>query len=109
MLKRFLVYWNAISTWNRQHVLAEMGKVHDLMPLLMRHRNGETWTSEDRVKLIQEFRALAGLSPYLVPILLPGGILILPLLAWWLDRRRADRELFWQGKKAVRVTKKEAA
>jgi hypothetical protein len=93
MLKRFLVYWNAISIRDRQRVLAEMGKVRGLMPLMMQHRNGETWTSDDRVKLIQELRALAGLSPYLVPILLPGGILFLPLLAWWMDRRRTDREI----------------
>lgn len=93
MLKRFLDNWYAIQARERRHILAEMEQVRGLMPLLMRHRNGETWTSEDRVKLVQELRSLAGLSPYLLPILLPGGILFLPLLAWWLDRRRTNREI----------------
>ncbi|OGV72856.1 MAG: hypothetical protein A3B82_00735 [Methylophilales bacterium RIFCSPHIGHO2_02_FULL_57_10] len=91
MLKRFLENWYAIQARERQHVLAEMEQVRGLLPLLMRHRNGETWTPEDRVKLMQELRSLAGLSPYLLPVLLPGGILFLPLLAWWLDRRRTQR------------------
>jgi len=93
VLKRFLDNWYAIQARERRHILAEMEQVRGLMPLLMRHRNGETWTSEDRVKLVQELRSLAGLSPYLLPILLPGGILFLPLLAWWLDRRRTNREI----------------
>jgi len=91
MLKRFLDNWYAIQARERRHVLAEMEQVHGLKPLLMRHRNGEVWTPEDRVKLVQELRSLAGLSPYLLPVLLPGGILFLPLLAWWLDRRRTHR------------------
>jgi len=37
-------------------------------------------------------RALSNLSPYLIPILMPGGVLMLPLLAWWIDRRRKARE-----------------
>jgi hypothetical protein len=91
MLKRFFNNWYAIQARERWHVLAEMEQVRGLMPLLMRHRNGETWTPEDRVKLVQELRSVAGLSPYLLPVLLPGGILFLPLLAWWLDRRRMHR------------------
>lgn len=93
MLKRVLDNWYAIQARERRHVLAEMEHVRGLMPLLMRHRNGETWTPEDRVKIVQELRALVGLSPYLLPILLPGCILFLPLLAWWLDRRRTHREI----------------
>ncbi|MDP1703308.1 MAG: hypothetical protein Q8L42_01235 [Sulfurimicrobium sp.] len=33
-------------------------------------------------------RSLARLSPYAAALLLPGGLLLLPLFAWWLDRRR---------------------
>jgi hypothetical protein len=31
---------------------------------------------------------LSTLSPYLVVLVMPGGLLALPALAWWLDRRR---------------------
>jgi hypothetical protein len=33
-------------------------------------------------------RTLSTISPYFVVLALPGGLLILPALAWWLDRRR---------------------
>jgi hypothetical protein len=26
-----------------------------------------------------------------VPIVIPGGVFMLPILAWWLDRRRGER------------------
>ncbi len=31
------------------------------------------------------------LSPYLIALLLPGSVLLLPIYAWWLDRRRLKR------------------
>jgi uncharacterized Tic20 family protein len=37
-------------------------------------------------------RALAHLSPYLVVLVLPGSFIALPVLAWWLDRRRQNRD-----------------
>jgi hypothetical protein len=41
--------------------------------------------------LIETLRALSNLSPYLFTLALPGSVLMLPLLAWWLDRRRGQR------------------
>lgn len=73
-------------------VLAEMAKVEGLIPLLMKQRNGTRWTSEDRKTLKQQLRSLARLSPYILAIVLPGGLLALPLIAWWLDRRRLRRD-----------------
>lgn len=75
----------------RQRIRNELGRAKGLMPVLMKPRNGNYWTREDRTLMLQEFHALAGLSPYLVPIVMPGGVLLLPLLAWWLDRRRDRR------------------
>lgn len=72
-------------------VLAEMTKIEGLIPLLMKQRNGTRWTSEDRKTLKQQLRSLARLSPYILAIVLPGGLLALPLIAWWLDRRRLRR------------------
>jgi len=71
-------------------LLAEASKVRGLMPLLMKRRNGNRWTRDDRVLLQEQMHALAHLSPYLVILALPGSFAMMPLLAWWLDRRRSQ-------------------
>lgn len=76
----------------RVYILGEFAKVRGLMPLLMKRRNGERWTKEERAILLRQLRALSNLSPYLIPLVMPGGILVLPFLAWWLDRRRQNRK-----------------
>ena len=76
----------------RTAVLSEFVKVRGLMPLLMKHRNGDTWSRAERIELQEQLRALAHLSPYLFVIMLPGSFALLPVLAWWLDRRRHQRE-----------------
>jgi hypothetical protein len=76
----------------RKRLLAEAVQIKGLMPLLMKHRNGQRWTKEDRAELRAHFRRLSELSPYLVVVVLPGAPLTLPVLAWWLDRRRQRRQ-----------------
>jgi hypothetical protein len=75
----------------RQQITRELTKVKGLMPLLMKRRNGGRWTVGERHQLIEQLHALAHLSPYLVVLVMPGSVLFLPVLAWWLDRRRQDR------------------
>lgn len=75
----------------RQVVTAEIVRIHGLMPLLMGHRNGGRWSAEARKELYEQLHALAHLSPYLFVLVLPGSFVALPLLAWWLDRRRQRR------------------
>ncbi|TWO81249.1 hypothetical protein CBW56_05550 [Denitratisoma oestradiolicum] len=75
----------------RQQLLVEMGQIRGLMPLLMRRRNGGRWSPAERAALQEQMRALAHLSPYLVVMVLPGSFMVVPLLAWWLDRRRGQR------------------
>lgn len=81
----------ALKQRHLAHIRAELGRVHGLIPLLMKRRNGGQWTAEERARLLRDLRALAKLSPYLIPILMPGGILLLPLVAYWMDRRRNRR------------------
>jgi len=57
----------------------------------MKHRNGGTWTAEERAQLLVQLRVLSRVSPYLLFLLLPGSALLLPGYAWWLDRRRKPR------------------
>ena len=86
-------YTKLVSLQNRQRaqVLAEITEIRGFMPLLMKQRNGIHWTHKDRRLIMKQMRSLARLSPYAVALLLPGGLLVLPLMAWWLDRRRLQR------------------
>lgn len=90
----------AANWWRRafdsQHretkrVVAELMAVRGLMPLLMKARNGGQWTAQERTDLLAHLRRAAHLSPYLLLLLLPGSVVLLPAYAWWLDRRRGRR------------------
>jgi hypothetical protein len=82
---------NAAQARERQRILSELSRTRGIMPLLMKPRNGGHWTPDERARIIRDLHALAWLSPYLVPLVMPGGFLLLPVLAWWLDRRRILR------------------
>lgn len=73
----------------KKYILAEVLQVKGLMPLLMKPRNKQKWTTEDRGELRQHMQRISRLSSYLVVIVLPGSFMLLPALAWWLDRRRS--------------------
>lgn len=76
----------------RLYIRHELSQARGLLPILMKRRNGGQWSQEERKQLLRDLRALSNLSPYLIPILMPGGVLMLPFLAWWIDRRRKTRE-----------------
>jgi hypothetical protein len=80
--------FGAYSVRERDHLLKEILQVKGLMPLLMKPRNRQRWSVEDKALLAQHLKRLSQLSRYLVVVLMPGGFFILPALAWWLDRRR---------------------
>ena len=75
----------------RKFLGEELVRTQKMMPLLMKPRNGARWTLEDKRELVEHLRRLSGMGPYVAVLLLPGGLALLPLLAWWLDRRRAKR------------------
>ena len=75
----------------RRHLTGEILLARGLMPLLMKPRNRQRWSDEDRGELAVHLRRLSYISPYLVVMVMPGGMLALPVLAWWLDRRRNRR------------------
>lgn len=89
--KSAAVYRNVrdLTAREKRHLLNEILQVRGLMPLLMKQRNKGRWTSEDREELRAHLRRLSNLSPYLVVLAMPGSFVMLPALAWWLDRRRA--------------------
>jgi len=75
----------------RKHLLSELVQVKGLMPLLMKPRNKMPWSAADKGELMDHLHRLQHLSPYIAVFLLPGGMAMLPVLAWWLDRRRGRR------------------
>ena len=77
----------------RKQILAEVLKVQGLMPLLMKPRNGQRWTQEDRAQLRAHLRRIFSLSPLLLVLVIPGSFLALLFLSWWLDRRRTRRRV----------------
>jgi hypothetical protein len=77
-----------LTAREKRHLLNEILQVRGLMPLLMKQRNKGRWSMEDRAQLRIHLRRLSNLSPYLVVLALPGSFILLPALAWWLDRRR---------------------
>ena len=66
----------------------DLARTQTLMPLLMKPRNKQRWTMEDKAELVVHMKRLSRISPYLVVLVMPGGFFMLPALAWWLDRRR---------------------
>ncbi len=91
-LQRGWIKVRSIHDTQRMYIYSELSQARGLIPILMKRRNGGKWSKEERELLARDLRALSNLSPYLIPILMPGGILLLPLLAWWIDRRRKERE-----------------
>ena len=81
-----------IQNRERTHLLEEMTQMRGLMPLLMKQRNGYRWTDDDRLRIREHLRHLARISPYIILFVAPGGLFLLPVMAWWLDRRRLRRD-----------------
>ena len=87
-------WWRQMVSSQRREasrILAELMATRGVMPLLMKARNGEPWSSAEKAQLIGHLRRVAHLSPYLIALLLTGSVLLLPVYAWWLDRRRLKR------------------
>lgn len=87
-------WWRQIvSSQQREasRILGELMATRGVMPLLMKARNGESWSAAEKAQLLAHLRRMAKLSPYLIALLLPGSVLLLPVYAWWLDRRRLKR------------------
>ena len=87
-VRRFL----EIMEREKNSLLFELVQVKGLMPLIMKKRSGERWTQQDKGELVAHFKRLSRMSPYIALVVIPGGFALLPLVAWWLDKRRARRK-----------------
>ena len=51
-----------------------------------------TWSAEERAHLRDVMRSASSVSPYLSIWVIPGSMLLLPFMAWFLDKQRKRRE-----------------
>ena len=54
--------WLAAQARERDYLRREFGQVRDLIPTLMKHRNGKSWAPEERQLLMWQLRSLAHLE-----------------------------------------------
>lgn len=66
----------------------ELAQIKGAWPLLMKERRGGKWNDDDKVRLRGMVRSASSVSPYLAIWAIPGSMLLLPFLAWYLDRQR---------------------
>lgn len=70
----------------------EVLSIRGLIQLLMKIRNtDEKWTREEKKEIKSNLRNIAKIIPAVAIFCLPGGSLLLPVLAEALDRRKARR------------------
>ena len=70
----------------------ELAMMKGAWPLLMKQRDGGKWTPEEKARLKAMVRSASAVSPYLFIWAIPGSVILLPFLAWYLDARRKNRE-----------------
>lgn len=93
-MKRAPVWFCSFLAGNSREKLRlrdELALMKGAWPLLMKQRNGGKWTPEEKVQLKAMVRSASSVSPYLFIWALPGSVLLLPFLAWHLDRQRKSR------------------
>ncbi len=72
----------------RAAMLFHVSQAQGLMHLLKKSRNGMSWSKEDKIALRRHLNHLAKALPAFGIFSLPGGLLIMPLLATFLERRK---------------------
>ena len=93
-MKRAPAWFCSLLAGNRRERLRlhdELVLMKGAWPLLMKQRNGGKWTPEDKAQLKAMIRSASSVSPYLFIWALPGSVLLLPFMAWYLDRQRKSR------------------
>ena len=89
MIKKYL---KRLIFINKQAILMEVLSIKGLMQVLMKIRNtDERWTREEKKEIMRHLKNIAKIIPTIVIFSLPGGSLLLPILAEALDRRKTRR------------------
>jgi len=89
MIKR---YFRRLILIHKEAILMEVVTIQGLMQLLMKTRNtDEKWTREEKKEIKRHLKNIAKIIPAVAIFSLPGGSLLLPVLAEILDRRKTRR------------------
>ena len=70
----------------------EMATMKGSVTWLVQQRRQGNWTAQERAHLRDVMRSASSVSPYLFIWVIPGSMLLLPFLAWFLDQQRKRRE-----------------
>ena len=70
----------------------EMATMKGSVVWLVQQRRQGTWSAEERAHLRDVMRSASSVSPYLFIWVIPGSMLLLPFMAWFLDKQRKRRE-----------------
>ncbi len=81
----------ASNSREKRRLRDELAMMKGAWPLLMKQRRGGTWTPQDKEQLSAMVKSASRVSPYLFIWALPGSVLLLPFLAWYLDKRRKNK------------------
>jgi hypothetical protein len=89
MIKKYL---KRLILVNKEALLAEVLSIKGLMELLMKTRNtDEPWTEKEKREIKRHLINISKIIPVGAIFLLPGGSILLPVLAEALDRRKTRR------------------
>lgn len=66
----------------------ELATMRGSVVWLVRQRRQGSWTAHEREHLRGVMRSASAVSPYLLIWVVPGSMLLLPFLAWFIDHRR---------------------
>ena len=70
----------------------EMATMKGSVGWMVQQRRKGQWTAAERSHLREVMRSASSVSPYLFIWVIPGSMLVLPFMAWFLDRQRKRRE-----------------
>ena len=85
-------YFRRLIVTNKEAILMQVLSIRGLMQLLMKTRNtDEKWTREEKKEIKRHLKNIAKIIPAVAIFALPGGSLLLPILAEAIDRRKTRR------------------
>lgn len=85
-------YLRKLLESNKKFLLDQAVAIAGFMQLLMKQRNtGQKWTRREKRLLKHQLKTMSLSIPALIIFLLPGGGILLPILAEVLDRRKEKR------------------
>lgn len=76
------------NTREKTRFRTELATMKGSVVWLVRQRRLGAWSATEREHLRQVMRSASAVSPYLLIWVVPGSLLLLPFLAWFIDRRR---------------------